>query len=262
MARAERGREKRTDALRRSGSRRALRIVRIRARGATIALGVMLVAPWLATRAGAQGPPSPGTPSGPSSGPSSGPPVAVASEGARRDGEDDPRRWSFAVGVGAGRADLRADQRSEGSRRVFALDLRVARRVGERARLGVQVAGWGFEASDLGDPARGEGLSTLGPFVEIAPLARVPLSLDATYGLASYWNNAPDGWDSRGSGWAAGAAYGLVRRASLTVVVGGRLGGGSLAAVRNAAVTLTGRRYRAADAQLRVSVPLGRRRPR
>lgn len=167
--------------------------------------------------------------------------------------------WSLAVALGAGRASVTTDQGRGGTRSVYLLDFRLSRAVGDRLRVGAQVGGWGFEAGDTNDPSKGEGVSTLGPFIQLFPIAGKGLFVEAGYGIARYQNNAPDEFDTDGSGWTAGAGHAFGRRGRFWVTVSAHASGGRFDDVVNVVVTETGWRHSAADVRVTGGLRLGRR---
>jgi hypothetical protein len=66
--------------------------------------------------------------------------------------------------------------------------------------IGVELSGWLLEASNLGDPSKGEGISQVFLITRYYPSSTMGLFAKIGGGYVSHWNNEP-GEPSRKGGW-------------------------------------------------------------
>ena len=128
------------------------------------------------------------------------------------------RPWWAGVELGNGQIQLTSDQYQSSRSATFAFGLFGGHRVGEHARIGMQVNGWLLEASNLNDPTVGEGVSNVLAIFDAFPVRKAPLFLRGGAGLAMYSNNHPNASDGKGFAWMAGAGYEIRLRKNLALV--------------------------------------------
>jgi hypothetical protein len=153
------------------------------------------------------------------------------------------RPWWAGVELGDGQLKLTSDQHQSDRGAAFAFGFVGGHRLGEHARIGMQVNGWLLQASNLNDPTVGESVSTALAIFDAFPIQKVPLFLRGGTGLAMYSNNHPLASGGHGFAWTAGAGYEipLTTTAALVPVVSYSLGG--FGDVRTAVEIATNRRY-------------------
>jgi len=66
--------------------------------------------------------------------------------------------------------------------------------------IGLELSGWLFEAGDLEDPSKGEGISQVFLITRYYPVDSMGLFVKTGGGYVSHWNNRP-GEPSRKDGW-------------------------------------------------------------
>jgi hypothetical protein len=84
-----------------------------------------------------------------------------------------------------------------------------------RLLLGVELAGWTLQGSNLSDPSQGEGIETIFGIARYYPIAESPLSVKGGGGLVKYWNNAPGANGASGWGGVLGIGYDVYTKGSM-----------------------------------------------
>ncbi len=153
------------------------------------------------------------------------------------------RPWWIGVEFGDGQLKLTSDQFGGTRKAAFGLGFVGGHRLGDRARIGLELNGWLLQASNLNNPAVGEGVSNVLVVLDAFLIRKAPLFLRAGPGVALYHNNRPGGFNGSGSSWTAGVGYEirLAEKFGLAPIVD--YGAGSLGDVRNIILVQTGRRY-------------------
>lgn len=151
--------------------------------------------------------------------------------------------WWVGIEIGEGQLQLTSDQKQGTRHPTFAFGIVGGHKIGNRARIGMQVNGWLLQASNFNDPTVGESVSNVMFLMDAFPVRRSPLFLRGGVGLAMYSNNRPTGSDGKGPAWTAGVGYEipLTRNVGLTPIMD--YASGHLGDVRNVAALETGRQY-------------------
>lgn len=168
-------------------------------------------------------------------------------------------RWFAALALGYGRLDVRSDQTESATQGAFTLSLRGGRAIGERARVGLDVAGWLIEAGDVSDPSKGASVSVTNLFVQYFPTAGAPFYVEGGAGFAHYTDNAPDAFGADGVGWTLGVGYERVVSDQVRIVPGVQWSGGRFRDTQNMVLSRTGLGYGVIDVRLAALVRFGRR---
>lgn len=112
-------------------------------------------------------------------------------------------------GVGAGVARLSSDQPPLADRgTAWRLDFFGGVKATPQVWLGLKLGGFGLEAGNLNDPAKGEGVGQCLAVVEVHAPGRSGTFAAAGAGWSSYTNGDPEWFDHEGDGWAAELAVG------------------------------------------------------
>ncbi len=153
------------------------------------------------------------------------------------------RAWWAGGEIGEGQLSLASNQIHRDRKATFALGFFGGHRLGDHARVGLEMNGWLLQASNLNDPTVGESVSNILGVIDVFPARKIPLFLRGGGGLAMYQNNRPG--ESGGTGWSStgGAGY-EVRfsdRLGLAPIVGYAYG--RFDDVRNPITVETGRPY-------------------
>ena len=153
------------------------------------------------------------------------------------------RAWWAGGEIGEGQLSLASDQIHRGRTPTFALGFFGGHRLGDRARVGLEVNGWLLQASNLNDPTVGEGVSNVLGVMDVFPVRKIALFVRGGGGLAMYQNNRPEGFGGRGFSWTGGAGYEIrfSERLGLAPMVGYAYG--RFDDVRNPITVETGRHY-------------------
>jgi hypothetical protein len=139
--------------------------------------------------------------------------LGLAQESAAAAAAPSPRWWA---GVGAGAGRISSDQPPLADRgATWRLDFFGGVKVTPRVWLGLKLGGFGLEAGNLNDPAKGEGLGQCLAVVEVHAPDRSGIFAAAGAGWSSYTNGDPAWFDHEGDGWAAELAVGHVWPISL-----------------------------------------------
>ncbi|MGZ3387635.1 MAG: hypothetical protein ACXVB5_22405, partial [Isosphaeraceae bacterium] len=101
------------------------------------------------------------------------------------------RAWWAGGEIGEGQLSLSSDQIHRKRTPTFALGFFGGHRLGDRARVGLEVNGWLLQASNLNDPTVGEGVSNVLGVIDLLPTRKIPLFIRGGGGLAMYQNNRP-----------------------------------------------------------------------
>lgn len=153
------------------------------------------------------------------------------------------RAWWAGGEIGEGQLSLSSDHIHRDRTPTFALGFFGGHRLGDQARLGLEVNGWLLQASNLNDPTVGESVSNVLGVIDVFPARKIPLFVRGGGGLAMYQNNRPT--ESGGTGWAwtGGAGYEVRfnERLGLAPIV--EYSYGRFDDVRNPITVETGRHY-------------------
>ena len=166
--------------------------------------------------------------------------------------------WSVGIDLGYGRLALNSDQSAGAPAGTFALAFRGTRTLNELLSVSVEVGGWLLQAFNLKGLSVGEGVSTALLRVAVYPLRNAAWFIPLSAGWGSYTNNRPLRWNGDGWTWKVGMGFEIDNGSNLTTVLATHCAAGRFGDVRNAAVTLTGRRYSVWDIQVGVQWHFGR----
>lgn len=128
------------------------------------------------------------------------------------------RPWWIGLELGDGQLKLTSGQfttassnaspTSTGSRRAtFELGLSGGHRLGNHARIGLDVDGWLLQAYNYNNPIVGESVTNVLGVIDVFPLRRIPLFVRGGAGLTLYTNDRPLEFGGTGWAWTAGAGY-------------------------------------------------------
>jgi hypothetical protein len=153
------------------------------------------------------------------------------------------RAWWAGGEIGAGQLTLSSDQIHREPTATFALGFFGGHRLGDHARIGLEMNGWLLQASNLNDPTVGESVSNVLGVIDVFPRRKIPLFMRGGGGLAMYQNNGPGESGGAGWSWTGGAGYEirLSERLGLAPMVGYAYG--RFDDVRNPITVETGRHY-------------------
>ena len=153
------------------------------------------------------------------------------------------RAWWAGGEIGEGQLSLASDQIHRGRTPTLALGFFGGHRLGDHARIGLEVNGWLLQASNLNDPTVGEGVSNVLGVIDVFPSRKIPLFVRGGGGLAMYQNNRPGETGGSGWAWTGGAGYEIrvSERLGLAPMVGYAYG--RFDDVRNPIMVETGRHY-------------------
>jgi hypothetical protein len=153
------------------------------------------------------------------------------------------RPWWAGIELGDGQLKLTSDQHQSSRGAAFAFGIFGGHRVGNRARIGMQVNGWLLEASSLSDPTVGESVSTVLGIFDFFPVRKIPFFFRGGTGLAMYSNNHPGAVGGHGFAWTAGAGYEIPLTNNVGMVPVVDYASGGFGDARNPDAVLTNRRY-------------------
>ena len=153
------------------------------------------------------------------------------------------RPWWIGLELGDGQLRLTSNQFAGSRRATFELGLAGGHRIGNHARIGLDVDGWLLQAYNYNNPIVGESVTNVLGMIDVFPLRNIPLFLRAGAGLALYTNNRPLQFGGTGWAWTAGAGYELPlpKRFGLAPIVD--FDAGSRGDVHNVVTVETDRRY-------------------
>jgi hypothetical protein len=153
------------------------------------------------------------------------------------------RAWWAGGEIGEGQLSLSSDQIHRDRTPTFALGLFGGHRLGDQARVGLEMNGWLLQASNLNDPTVGESVSNVLGVIDVFPTRKIPLFIRGGGGLAMYQNNRPGESGGTGLSWTGGAGYEVrfTERLGLTPIV--EYAYGRFDDVRNSITVETGRHY-------------------
>lgn len=153
------------------------------------------------------------------------------------------RPWWIGGELGDGQLKLTSDQSSGSRNPTFGLGFAGGHKLGNWARIGLELNGWLLQSFNLSNPAVGESVSNVLGIVDAFPIKKTPIFLRAGAGLALYQNNRPNGFNGNGWSWTAGGGYEfpLTGRLGLAPIVD--YAAGSLGDVNNLITVQTGRHY-------------------
>jgi len=168
------------------------------------------------------------------------------------------RPWWIGLELGDGQIRLTSEQFSttsshasptstESRRASFELGFAGGHRLGNRARIGLDVDGWLLQAYNYNNPIVGESVTNVLGVIDVFPLRRIPLFLRAGAGAALYTNDRPLEFGGTGWAWTAGAGYEflLPKRLGFAPIVD--FDAGTRGDVHNVITVETGRRYSAVE---------------
>jgi hypothetical protein len=169
------------------------------------------------------------------------------------------RAWWAGGEIGEGQLSLSSDQIHRDRTPTFALGFFGGHRLGNQARVGLEMKGWLLQASNLNDPTVGEGVSNVLGVIDVFPTRKLPLFIRGGGGLAMYHNNRPGGSGGTGCSWTGGAGYEIrfSERLGLAPIV--EYGYGRFGDVRNPITVETGRHYSVVEFKLAAIWHFGRR---
>ncbi len=153
------------------------------------------------------------------------------------------RAWWLGVEAGEGQLKLESDQNTGSRGPTFAFGFAGGHRLGNQARVGVEVNGWLLEASNFNDPTVGENVSNVMGIFDVFPVRRIPLFLRGGAGLAMYSNNHPTGTGGTGFAWNVGAGYEIPLKGNVGLAPMVDYAAGGFGDVKNPLTVETGRRY-------------------
>ena len=169
------------------------------------------------------------------------------------------RAWWAGGEIGEGQISLVSDQVHHRRTPTLALGFFGGHRLGNQARIGLEMNGWLLEASNLNDPTVGESVSNVLGVIDVFPSRKIPLFIRGGGGLAMYQNNHPEKWGGTGWAWTGGAGYEfrLSQRLGLAPMVGYAYG--SFNNVRNPITVETGRHYSVVEFKIAAIWHFGRK---
>ena len=169
------------------------------------------------------------------------------------------RAWWAGGEIGEGQLSLSSDQIHRDRTPTFALGLFGGYRLGDRARVGLEMNGWLLQASNLNDPTVGESVSNVLGVIDVFPTRKIPLFIRGGGGLAMYHNNRPEGSGGKGWCWTGGAGYEIrvSERMGLAPIV--QYEYGRFDDVRNPITVETGRHYSVVEFKLAAIFHFGKR---
>jgi hypothetical protein len=171
-----------------------------------------------------------------------------------------PKPWWIGFLMGYGSTELTSDLGRGGNMGTLTMAFSGGRSFGQRLRVGFEIGGWLLESGDLWDPSKGESLSQAAVIAQLAPVADLPLFVEAGAGLTMYTNHRPLEFGSWGAGWMVGAGWAFDLSQTLRLVPSVNANGGRLRDIDNALVTETGLRYSVWGVRLGLRKDFGRAR--
>jgi hypothetical protein len=169
------------------------------------------------------------------------------------------RPWWAGLEFGDGQLKLTSDQHESSRIPTFAFGFSGGHRIGERARIGMQVNGWLLEPSNFNDPTVGENVSTVLGILDVFPVRKVPLFFRGGAGLGMYSNNHPLAQNGHGLAWTAGAGYEIPLRNNLALVPVVDYASGGFGDDRSSLPIQTNRRYSVIEFKAALVVHFGKR---
>ena len=85
------------------------------------------------------------------------------------------RAWWAGGEIGEGQLSLSSDQVHRDRTPTFALGIFGGHRLGDQARVGLEMNGWLLQASNLNDPTVGESVSNVLGVIDVFPTRKIPL---------------------------------------------------------------------------------------
>ena len=85
------------------------------------------------------------------------------------------RAWWAGGEIGEGQLSLSSDQVHRDRTPTFALGFFGGHRLGDQARVGLEMNGWLLQASNLNDPTVGESVSNVLGVIDVFPTRKIPL---------------------------------------------------------------------------------------
>lgn len=170
------------------------------------------------------------------------------------------RPWWVALELGDGQLKLTSDQFNTSRNPVFALGFVGGHRIGNCARIGLQLNGWLLQSFNLNNPAVGESVSNVLVVVDVLPIRKTPIFLRAGSGLALYQNNRPGGFNGTGWSWTAGMGYEIPLTENLGLAPIVDYAAGGFGDVSNTVAVETSRRYSVVEFKVAIAWHFGRQR--
>lgn len=185
--------------------------------------------------------------------------IALGVQPAQSQIDKNARAWWAGGEIGEGQLSLSSDQVHRDRRPTFALGFFGGHRLGNQARVGLEVNGWLLQASNLNDPTVGEGVSNVLGVLDVFATRKIPLFVRGGGGLAMYQNNRPEGSAGKGWCWTGGAGYEIrvSERMGLAPIV--QYAYGRFDDVRNPITVETGRHYSVVEFKLAAIFHFGKR---
>jgi hypothetical protein len=162
---------------------------------------------------------------------------------AHAQGDRNLRPWWVGAEAGEGQLDLTSDQIHRNRASTFALGFLGGHRLGERARIGLELNGWLLQAFNLNDPTVGESVSNVLGVGDVFPIRKLPLFARFGAGLALYQNNRPLEFGGSGWSWTSGLGYELRLGDGFGLAPSVGYASGHFGDVNNVITVETGRRY-------------------
>jgi Outer membrane protein beta-barrel domain len=169
--------------------------------------------------------------------------TSLAVKPAQAQADQNLRAWWVGGEIGEGQLSLSSDQFPRGREATFALGFFAGHRLGDHARLGLEVNGWLLQASNLNDPTVGEGVSNVLGVIDVFPAHKIPLFIRTGGGLAMYQNSRPGESGGTGWSWTSGAGYEFRCSERLGLAPMVQYAYGRFDDVRNPIAVETGRHY-------------------
>ena len=133
--------------------------------------------------------------------------------------QEDRERSGFwwSVDAGVGQVEV-STSRADASDTPFYLGFTAGYTISSEFLLGIEFSGWLYEAGNLEDPSKGEGLSQALLMMRYYPIDNSDFFVRVGGGAVFYSNNAPGANDSSGWGLSIGGGYDIAagKRWSLT----------------------------------------------
>jgi len=169
------------------------------------------------------------------------------------------RAWWAGGEIGEGQLSLASDQIHRDRTPTFALGVFGGHRLGDHARVGLEINGWLLQGFNLNDPTVGESVSNVLGVIDVFPARKIPLFVRGGGGLAMYQNNRPGESGGTGWSWTGGAGYEirLSERLGFAPIVGYAYG--RFDDVRNPITVETGRHYSVIEFRVAVIWHFGKR---
>jgi hypothetical protein len=179
--------------------------------------------------------------------------IAMASLGvkpAQAQMDQNFRAWWAGGEIGEGQLSIASDQIHRGRTPTFALGFLGGHRLGEHARVGLEINGWLLQASNLNDPTVGESVSNVLGVIDVFPTRKIPLFIRGGGGLAMYQNNRPAESGGKGWAWTGAAGYEVRFSERLGLAPTVQYAYGRFDDVRNPITVETGRHYSVVEFKL------------